>query len=95
MAEPSVAVVDEVANKHGTRAVARAYLEFLYTEKGQELAAQYYYRPRLTAVAAKYAKQFPRMNLFTIDEVHGGWAAAQKKHFDDGGIFDQIYQPSR
>lgn len=93
LAEPSVSVVDKVVDKRGTRKVAEAYLEFLYSESGQELAAQHYYRPRLASVASKYASQFPSIALFTIDEVHGGWAKAQKKHFDDGGIFDQIYAP--
>jgi len=93
LAEPPVAVVDKVANKHGTRAVAQAYLEFLYTEQAQTIAAKHYYRPRSQAVLSKYAAQFPQITLFTIDEVFGGWHKAQKEHFDDGGIFDQIYQP--
>ena len=93
LAEPPVAVVDKVAAKRGTAAVAKAYLDFLYTEQGQEIAAKNYYRPRLKAVADKYAKQFPPITLFTVDEVFGGWQKAQKKHFDDKGIFDQIYQP--
>jgi sulfate transport system substrate-binding protein len=94
LAEPPVAVVDKVADKHGTRAAAQAYLEFLYTEQGQEIAAANYYRPRSSAVAAKYASTFPAMKLFTIDEVFGGWAKAQPEHFGDGGVFDQIYQPA-
>src|SRR6266540_103576 len=94
LAEPPVAVVDKVANKRGTRAVAQAYLEYLYTEEGQKVAAKNYYRPRLASVAAEYAAQFPKVNLFTIDEVFGGWQNAQKAHFADGGTFDQIYQPS-
>jgi len=93
LAEPPVAVVDKVADKRGTRQVAQAYLEFLYSERGQTIAAQHFYRPRLKAVAAKYAGQFPKINLFTIDEVFGGWQKAQKTHFADGGVFDQIYQP--
>ena len=93
LAEPPVAVIDKVAAKRGTAAVAKAYLEFLYTPQGQEIAAQNYYRPRLKAVADKYAGQFPKANLFTIDEVFGGWQKAQKAHFDNGGVFDQIYQP--
>jgi sulfate transport system substrate-binding protein len=93
LAEPPVTVVDKVAAKHGTQAVAKAYLDFLYTEQGQEIGAKRFYRPRLKSVADKYAKQFPQINLFTIDEVFGGWQAAQKKHFSDGGIFDQIYTP--
>jgi sulfate transport system substrate-binding protein len=92
LAETPVAVVDKVAAKHGTAAVAKAYLEFLYTPQAQEIAAKNYYRPQLQAVAAKYAKQFPQLKLFTIAEL-GGWQKAQKKHFDDGGIFDQIDQP--
>lgn len=93
LAEPCVAVVDRVAEKHGTSSVARAYLEYLYTEQGQEIAAKHYYRPRLQSVAAKYADRFAKVKLFTIDEVFGGWAKAQKTHFDDGGTFDRIYQP--
>ena len=86
-----MAVVDKVVDKNGTRAVAEAYLKFLYTPEGQEIAAKNYYRPRDAAVAKKYATSFPKIELFTIDEVFGGWAKAQKKHFDDGGMFDQIY----
>lgn len=91
LAEPPVTVVDKVANKHGTRAVAEAYLNYLYTEEGQEIAAKNYYRPTLESVAKKYESQFPKINLVKIDDVFGGWQAAQKKHFADGGIFDQIY----
>ena len=91
LAEPPVAVVDRVAKKRGTAAMAQAYLEFLYTPEGQELAAKNYYRPRNTAVAAKYASQFPKLTLITIDQVFGGWAKAQRTHFADGGVFDQIY----
>ncbi len=90
LAEPPVAVVDKVAGKHKTAPVAKAYLEFLYTPEGQELAAKNYYRPRSPQVAAKYAAQFPALKLFTIDEVFGGWAKAQKTHFDSGGVFDQM-----
>ncbi len=93
LAEPPVALVDKVANKRGTQAVAQAYLEYLYTPEGQEIAARHYYRPRLAATAAKYSAQFPKVNLFTIDEVFGGWKKAQATHFGDGGTFDQIYQP--
>ena len=93
LAEPPVAVVDKVASKRGTKAVAQAYLEYLYTEEGQEIAAKNYYRPRLESVAEKYADKFPKVNLFTIDEVFGGWQKAQKTHFADGGVFDQIYKP--
>jgi sulfate/thiosulfate-binding protein len=92
LAEPPVTIVDKVVDKHGTRKVAQTYLEYLYTPEGQEIAAQNYYRPRLKSVAAQYAKQFPKVKLFTIDEVFGGWQKAQKTHFADGGFFDQIYQ---
>ena len=93
LAEPPVAVVDANVDDHGTREVAEAYLDFLYTEEGQHIAARNYYRPRLESVAAQYAEQFPEVNLFTIDDAFGGWAEAQPKFFDDGGIFDQIYVP--
>ena len=95
LAEPPVAVVDKVAGKHGNKEVAQAYLEYLYTEPGQEIAAQHFYRPRLASVAAKYEAQFPKLTLFTVDEVFGGWKKAQAAHFDDGATFDQIYQPGR
>jgi sulfate transport system substrate-binding protein len=95
LAEPPVAVVDKVANKHGTRQVAQAYLEYLYTETGQEIAAKNFYRPRLAAVAAKYESQFPKVSLVTVDEVFGGWKKAHAAHFADGATFDQIYQPGR
>jgi sulfate/thiosulfate transport system substrate-binding protein len=90
LAEPPVTVVDKYANKHKTGALSKAYLEFLYTPQGQEIAARNYYRPRNQAIAAKYAQQFPKVQLFTIDQVFGGWPKAQKAHFADGGIFDQI-----
>jgi sulfate transport system substrate-binding protein len=93
LAEPPVALVDKVADRRGTRKVAQAYLDFLYTPEGQEIAARHFYRPRLEAVRTKYAQRFPALKLFTIDEVFGGWAKAQKAHFADGGIFDQVYQP--
>jgi sulfate/thiosulfate transport system substrate-binding protein len=93
LAEPPVAVVDKVVDKKGTRAAAQAYLEFLYTAEGQEIAARHYYRPRLPAVAAKHAAAFQKVNLVTIDALFGGWQSAQKTHFADGGVFDQIYQP--
>ena len=93
LAEPPVTVVDKVAAKHGTTKVAQAYLDYLYTPEGRELAAKHYYRPRLASVAAKYASTFPEVNLFTVDEVFGGWQKAQAEHFADGGVFDQIYQP--
>ncbi len=91
LAEPPVSVVDKVVDKRGTRDVAQAYLDFLYSPTGQDLAGQNYYRPVDPAAAAKYAKQFPKVTLFTIDEVFGGWAKAQKAHFADGGTFDQVY----
>lgn len=90
-AEPPVAVVDKVVDKKGTRAVAQAYLEYLYSPEGQEIAGKNYYRPIDPKVAAKYAKQFPKIELLKIDDVFGGWAKAQKTHFADGGVFDQIY----
>ena len=93
LAEPPVAVVDENVDANGTREVAEAYLEFLYTEEGQDIVARNYYRPRLESVAAQYAEQFPEIELFTIDEAFGGWAEAQPRFFDDGGVFDQIYAP--
>ena len=93
LAEPPVALVDKVVNKHGTAVVAKAYLDFLYTEQGQEIAAKHYYRPQLKSVADKYARQFPQIKMFTINELFGGWQQAQKRHFDDGGTFDQIYKP--
>jgi len=90
LAEPPVAVVDKVALRHGTADVARAYLEYLYSKEGQEIVAKHYYRPRDAAIAARYASLFPKVNLVTIADF-GGWAAAQKKHFADGGVFDKIY----
>ncbi|MCL6590473.1 MAG: sulfate ABC transporter substrate-binding protein [Firmicutes bacterium] len=92
LAEPPVTIVDKVVDKHGTRKVAESYLKYLYSEEGQTIAAQNYYRPRMESVAKKYAGQFLKVNLFTIDKVFGGWRKAQKIHFDDGGIFDQIYR---
>ena len=95
LAEPTVSLVDKVVDKRGTRAVAQAYLEYLYSAEGQEIAAKRYYRPTLASVGAKYTKQFPKVNLFTIDQVFGGWQKANRIHFADGGVFDQIYQPGR
>jgi sulfate/thiosulfate-binding protein len=95
LAEPPVAVVDKVVDKRGTRQVAQAYLEYLYSDEGQQLAAKHYYRPAVPRFAAQYAAQFPAVKLFTVDEVAGGWAKAQKAHFADGGVFDQAYQPGR
>jgi len=92
LAEPSVAVVDTFAAKHGNADLAKAYLEYLYSPEGQEIAAKNYYRPTLPAVAAKYSARFPKLNLVKIDDaIFGGWQKAQKKFFGDGGIFDQIY----
>ena len=92
LAEPPVAIVDKVVDKRGTRDLAEAYLQYLYSEEGQEIAAKNFYRPSNQKVAAKYAKQFPAMTLFRIDEAFGGWKNAHKIHFSDGGTFDQIYQ---
>ena len=91
LAEPPVALVDKVVDKKGTRKVAEAYLKFWYTAEAQEIAAKHYYRPIDAEVVAKHAASFPKVKLFTIDEVFGGWQKAQKEHFADGGIFDQIY----
>jgi sulfate transport system substrate-binding protein len=95
LAEPPVAVVDKVVDKRGTRKVAEAYLQYLYTPEGQEIAARNYYRPTDPKVAAKYAKNFPVVKLFTVDDTFGGWTNAQKTHFADGGTFDQIYNPGK
>ncbi|MGV8898346.1 MAG: sulfate ABC transporter substrate-binding protein [Burkholderiaceae bacterium] len=95
LAEPPVTVVDKVVDKRGTRKLAQAYLEYLYTDEGQEIAAKNYYRPISVKVAKKYASQYPKVKLFTIDDVAGGWTKAQKTHFADGGVFDQIYQPGK
>jgi sulfate/thiosulfate-binding protein len=93
LAEPPVAVVDKVVDRHGTRKLAEAYLKYLYSEEGQEIAARNFYRPRSTAVPAALTKQFPKIKLYTIDDTFGGWTNAQKTHFADGGVFDSIYQP--
>jgi sulfate transport system substrate-binding protein len=95
LAEPPVAVVERVAKRHGTEAVARAYLEYLYTPEGQEIVAHHHYRPRLETVAEKHDGDFPKLRLFTVDEVFGGWQKAQKTHFAEGGIFDQIQAGNR
>lgn len=95
LAEPPIALVDQVAAKHKTTEVAQAYLKYLYSEVGQNIAAKNYYRPRLQSVAQKYTHQFSQLKLFTVDEMFGGWEVTQKKHFNDGGIFDQIYVPSK
>ena len=95
LAEPPVAVVDVVAQKHGTAEVAKAYLDYLYSDEGQELAGKHFYRPRSEKAAAKYAKNFSKLKLVTIDEEFGGWQKAQATFFDDGGVFDQIYSNAR
>ena len=92
LAEPPVAVVDGVVTRKGTQAVAQAYLSYLYSPEGQEIAAKHHYRPTDATIAAKYAASFPRLNLFTVEQI-GGWQQAQKKHFADRGMFDQIYKP--
>lgn len=91
LAEPPVAVVEKYADKHGTRKLAQAYLEYLYSDVGQEIAAKHFYRPRNEKIAARFEKQFPSIELVTIDDIFGGWSSAQEKHFSDGGIFDKIY----
>ncbi|CAG0954371.1 sulfate transport system substrate-binding protein [Methylophilaceae bacterium] len=91
LAEPPVTIVDKNVDKHKTRAVSQAYLEYLYSEEGQDIAGKHYYRPTLESAAKKYASQFPPVKLITIGDVFGGWQKAQKEHFSDGGTFDQIY----
>jgi sulfate transport system substrate-binding protein len=92
LAEPAVAVIDRNVEKKGTRAVAEEYLRYLYSEEGQDIAGRNFYRPAVSAIAqAKYARQFPKLNLFTVDAAFGGWAAADKAHFADGASFDRIY----
>jgi sulfate/thiosulfate-binding protein len=93
LAEPPVTVVDKVVKKKGTEAVAKAYLEYLYSDEGQDIAGRNFYRPRSEKAAAKFGNVFPKIELFTIDSVFGGWKKAQKTHFDDGGVFDQIFKP--
>ncbi|MGE0151128.1 MAG: sulfate ABC transporter substrate-binding protein [Reyranellaceae bacterium] len=95
LAEPPVAVVDKVVDRRGTRALAEAYLQHLYTPEGQEIAAKHYYRPRNPEVAKRYADTFTNVKLITIDDTFGGWQKAQKEHFADGGVFDQIYKPGK
>ncbi|MFZ4682937.1 MAG: sulfate ABC transporter substrate-binding protein [Terrimicrobiaceae bacterium] len=94
LAEPPVTVVDKNAEKHGTKEVATEYLNYLYSDIGQEIAAKHFYRPSNQEIAAKFSAKFPPLELITIDDVFGGWRQAQKEHFTDGGVFDQIYQPS-
>ncbi|HEY2329624.1 MAG TPA: sulfate ABC transporter substrate-binding protein, partial [Verrucomicrobiae bacterium] len=93
LAEPPVAVVDKNAKRHHTTEVANEYLKYLYSDEGQEIAARNFYRPRNPAIAEKYAANFPKLRLVVVDQEFGGWAKAQKIHFADGGVFDQIYQP--
>ena len=95
LAEPPVAIVDKNVDKHGTRAVAEAYLNFLYTDEGQEIEARNFYRPTNPVVFKRHNAQFPKLKLVTVDEAFGGWTKAQQTHFADGGLFDQIYQPGR
>ncbi|RLL48560.1 sulfate ABC transporter substrate-binding protein [Acinetobacter cumulans] len=95
LAEPSVAIVDQTVDKNGNRNLAKGYLNYLYSPKGQELAAKYYFRPRDSKAATKYAAQFPKQKTFTIDQVFGGWAKAQQTHFVNGAIFDQIYSDKK
>jgi sulfate transport system substrate-binding protein len=93
LAEPPVAVMDKIVDKHGTRPLAEAYLKFLYSPAGQDIVAKHYYRPRVPEFAEKYKSRFPQVELFTIDAVFGGWENAQKTHFDQGGVFEQIQKP--
>ncbi|HEX8538246.1 MAG TPA: substrate-binding domain-containing protein, partial [Cystobacter sp.] len=93
LAEPPVAIVDKNVDRKGTRALAEAYLRFLYTEEGQELAAKHHYRPRSAQAAQKAGKSLAPVKLFTLEEVAGSWKQAQKQHFEDGGSFDQLYAP--
>jgi sulfate/thiosulfate-binding protein len=95
LAEPPVAVVDKVVDKRGTRKLAEAYLTYLYSDEGQQIIAKHYYRPAVERYARQYAAQFPAIKLFTVDEVAGGWTRAQKAHFADGGLFDQVYEPGK
>ena len=92
LAEPPVAIVDKVVDRKGTRAIAQAYLEYLYTPEAQEIEAKNFYRPIDPTVSAKYASKFPKGKTFTLDETFGGWTKAQQTHFADGGVFDQIYK---
>ncbi len=95
LAEPPVTVVDKVVDRRGTRKVSEAYLQYLYSDEGQDIAGKHYYRPRDAKAATKYAKTFTKVALFSIDDVFGGWQKAQKTHFADGGVFDKIYQPGK
>lgn len=93
LTEPPVAIIDQVVDQKGTREVAEAYLDYLYTDEGQEIAAEHYYRPRNTEILEEYREFFPKVELFTIEEKFGSWEEAQETHFTDGGLFDEIYQP--
>ena len=95
LAEPPVALVDRYAERHGTQAAAKAYLDFLYTPEGQAIIAKHHYRPRNADVAARYASNFPQMEMLTIDKDFGGWKAAQQRFFSDGGVFDEIQKSNR
>jgi sulfate transport system substrate-binding protein len=95
LAENPVAWVDHNVQRHHTEAVSRAYLEYLYSDAGQELAAQHFFRPKNQTILARYSTRFKPLDLFTVDEIAGGWQKAQQVHFADGGIFDQIYQPNQ
>lgn len=95
LAEPPVSVVDKIAGRRGTQRAAEEYLRYLYSPEGQEIVARNFYRPRSADVASKYQNQFPKVALFTVGDVFGGWQKAQKTHFADGGVFDQIYQPGK
>jgi sulfate transport system substrate-binding protein len=95
LAEPPVSIVDKVVDRRGTRKVAEEYLKHLYSDEGQEIIAKNYYRPINPKIAAKYASQYPKVNLITVDNTFGGWQKAQKDHFSDGGSFDQLYVPNK
>jgi sulfate transport system substrate-binding protein len=95
LAEPPVAVVDKVVDSKGTRAIAEAYVRYLYTTQGQQIIAKHFFRPRLPGVAKQYASQFPSVRMVTVAQVFGGWKSAQEKFFADGALFDQIYQPNQ
>jgi sulfate transport system substrate-binding protein len=95
LAEPPVAIVDKIVDKRGTREVATEYLNYLYSDEGQDIAGKHFYRPTGEAAKKKYASQFADTKLVTIDGAFGGWTKAQATHFADGGVFDQIYQPTR
>jgi len=95
LAEPTVSLVDKVVKRKGTEVVAQAYIQYLYSDEGQEIAAKHFYRPRSEAASVKYGSQFAKLSLFTIDQVFGGWQKAQQIHFADGGVFDEIYKPNR